>query len=115
MHNTVVKINKKTGEVEIVYHPNQEGEIEALDLGKALSSRRGAHVYPKAPLKRKIFKTLRSLFGSDGKVADWTRRWRGKWILVPPKDRTFDRDFGTFNSHDEAVTAEVAALLKGDI
>ena len=116
MHDTRIKINKRTGDMEIVYHPSIEPAIVGIARGlKIKEARRGAHVYPKNKALRFAFKALRRIYGNAGAVAAWTRRWPGKWELVAPKGQTFDKDFGTFESHDAAVEAEVEALIAGVI
>lgn len=38
-----------------------------------------SHIVPLWFPKRAVFRLLRIMFGERGRVADWTRSWRGPW------------------------------------
>lgn len=40
---------------------------------------RYSEILPVNPVKRGVFRFLRKMFGEDGRVADWTRRWLCVW------------------------------------
>lgn len=41
-----------------------------------------SHITPAFhPIKTPLFKLLRRLFGDEGRVAAWTRRWRCLWFV----------------------------------
>lgn len=66
-------ILKPNGEVEWI-----EGEpfIPVINVKR----RRLSHVTPAfAPIRLPLFKLLRRVFGDRGRVAAWTRTWRGPW------------------------------------
>ena len=44
-----------------------------------IRSRRLSNIWPLDPVKRAAFRLLRLLFGDEGRVAAWTRRWHGPW------------------------------------
>jgi hypothetical protein len=68
------------------------GELEffpCLPPGMDLPSveRRFSEIVPLVKGKRRWFRILRFIFGERGRVADWTRTWRGLWhctILMGP-------------------------------
>ena len=41
--------------------------------------RRASHILPLNNPKRAVFRLLRRVFGEKGRVAAWTRTWRGPW------------------------------------
>ena len=43
------------------------------------TTERFSEITPVNPIKRATFKLLRRMFGEQGKVADWTRRWLCLW------------------------------------
>lgn len=48
---------------------------------------RFSEIVPANPVKRAVFRLLRKLFGEEGRVSDWTRRWLCVWtatILIGP-------------------------------
>jgi len=110
-HPIVIKISKVGGNALLVYHPNDDAVDRLADaLGETVSDKRGAYVYPLKPAKRALFKALRCWFGSKGKIADWTRRWRCWWVVVLPGE--FVRLPIAYTSHAAAVQAEVAWILQ---
>lgn len=50
--------------------------------GGRITVRRVSYIWPVRPVKRLAFRLLRLLFGSRGKVAEWTRGWRGPWEVI---------------------------------
>jgi len=49
--------------------------------------RRFSEIVPANPIKRRAFRALRWMFGEDGRVSEWTRRWWCLWectILIGP-------------------------------
>ena len=50
--------------------------------GAKVSKKRVSLVIPVDPTKRVIFRLIRIIAGDDGKLAAWTRTWRGPWISV---------------------------------
>jgi hypothetical protein len=38
-----------------------------------------SHIEPVSPWRRRVFHLLRRLCGDEGRVSDWTRRWRCRW------------------------------------
>ena len=47
--------------------------------GAVVSKRRASTIEPANELKWVAFKLVRFVFGEEGKVAEWTRGWRGQW------------------------------------
>lgn len=59
--------------------------IGDLDLDLPVENvikRRVSHIVPVNPIKRAFFRVLRILFGESGRVSNWTRAWRGPWLVV---------------------------------
>lgn len=48
------------------------------ELGTVTTTRL-SHIVPLFLPKRAVFRLLRLMFGERGRVADWTRSWRGPW------------------------------------
>ena len=71
------------------------------------TKKRVSHILPENPLKRIVFKVLRKLFGDEGKIADWTRNWKGKWILVIDGEVK-----GEFESRKDAIEFEKGEIFK---
>ena len=110
MHSLAFTV-KDDGTLVMVYHPNDHTAQEAIgSLGTLLSDRRVGHVWPRRRLVRWAFRTLRRIFGGDGWVAECTRNWGGKWIVVLADSGK--RLPGVYASHDAAVTAEVEWSLR---
>lgn len=59
---------------------------DLLSLGP-VEQQRASHILPVNPVKRAAFRLLRLMFGERGKVAAWTRTWRGPWqgIIIGSK------------------------------
>lgn len=105
-HPVAFKI-KRDGTLAVIVHgpedaPPVHGDIDRLA--------RGGHVWPLHPLKRAAFRWLRHKFGDKGRVAAWTRTWRGPWVVVLPGGHV--RLPGEFTTHGDAVKAEVQWLLQ---
>jgi len=112
-HPIVIKISKG-GATTTAYHPSQADQIDALlaGLGETTEDARGGHVLPQHWLKRAVFKAFRRLFGNEGRVSDWTRGWKGPWVIVSAKSgNTLP---GHYRTHDDAVRSEVAFIIRGD-
>ena len=94
------------GILNLVYHPQDERAQAVIRLlGQVLTDERAGYVWPKHPVKRAAFRLLRRVFGDAGRVAAWTRRWRGPWVVVAAKT---GRQIGTiYFSHALAVESEV--------
>lgn len=109
-HPLIVQI-RPTGKTTLVFHPDKQAAEAALfdRLGAIIQERRGGHVYPARRAPRLAFRALRRLFGGRGRIADWTRSWRCRWIVVDAV--THRRLPGTFASHAAAVDAEVKWIL----
>ena len=71
------------------------------------TKKRVSHILPANKLKRMIFKTLRRIFGEEGKVADWTRKWKGEWIVVIDNEVK-----GKFKNRQEAIEFEKKYLFE---
>lgn len=70
----------------ITLHVKKGGDIWTLgDLPDGMlpeytrSKRRVSHILPVHPVKRLAFRFLRMTFGERGRVAAWTRSWKGPW------------------------------------
>lgn len=54
------------------------GEVRLDQLGP-VRLRRLSHIWPTCAWRRRAFCLLRLCGGDRGRLADWTRRWRGPW------------------------------------
>src|SRR5262245_47423630 len=70
------KIKKRDGSLEFLGNPPQ-----TLRLPDA-KRERFSEIIPVNPWLRRAFRILRALFGEEGAVANWTRRWHCKWICI---------------------------------
>jgi len=57
------------------------GDIGMDDVTVVLKVRASV-IVPDSFIKRAWFKLLRRVFGDDGRVAQWTRHWKGPWTVV---------------------------------
>jgi len=98
---------------------NENGEIFGFyeDLKLFLSEeelrqakknrKRVSHIYPSNPIKRFFFKLIRKLVDDESPLADWTRSWKGRWIVVIGNEIV-----GEFGNRKEAIEFEKAYLWK---
>jgi hypothetical protein len=105
MHDPVFK-RDEDGTITFVYHPNDDQFSQVLrQAGTLVDTGRAGHVWPRSRVLRLGFKVLRKVFGRRGVVADWTRRWGCRWVVVDHD--TGEQLPGVYGSHDDAVDAEV--------
>lgn len=65
---------RSDGQIQVIGDPP-----EALaEMGERVCNR-ASNILPVAWGKRCAFLLLRALFGERGRVAEWTRQWRGPW------------------------------------
>lgn len=73
---------------ETILHFNRDGTVravvsdEALQISEAIGATvtlRASNVVPANVFKFVAFILLRQCFGERGRVANWTRTWRGDW------------------------------------
>jgi hypothetical protein len=50
-----------------------------------MTRRRATHIWPKHKGKERIFLLLRRWFGDEGRIAEWTRGWKGPWVVRSPQ------------------------------
>jgi hypothetical protein len=76
-----------------------EGQVER---------RRASHVVPLHPVKRAAFVLIRALVPDTGRMAAWTRMWRGPWIadMSPFGPEGRGVALGPFNERFAAIAAE---------
>jgi len=104
-HAPTFKI-KADGTMHVVAHAPDD---LASFRGRVAHSARGGYVWPQRRLKRFAFRLLRKLFGRNGRIAAWTRTWRGPWtVIVAATGQPLP---GTFATHGDAVDAEVVWML----
>src|ERR1700676_402677 len=51
-----------------------------LEMGTVIT-RRASHVLPSAFWKRQVFRVLRTFTPDIGRIAAWTRTWKGPWLV----------------------------------
>lgn len=50
-------------------------------MNKTAVTRRASHVVPWHGPTRTWFRLLRKVFGEEGRVGNWTRTWKGPWVV----------------------------------
>ena len=68
-------------EITVIAHADLQAEIISA-FGDVTNVRRIGHVVPAHPWKRLVFRLLRRMFTGTHPVANWTRRWSGKWLVT---------------------------------
>lgn len=56
-------------------------ELEAMFKATSSVTKRASNILPSTLAPRLAFQLLRKLFTDKGKVAEWTREWRCRWIV----------------------------------
>ena len=93
--------------VDIIHHstlPVVEQIKKIVRPGK-IYTRRGGYILPQNPLKRRLFTLLRRVFSDKGRVAAWTRTWRGPWVIDLSPIGVCS-EIGPFERRDVAIKAE---------
>lgn len=70
--------------------------------------KRVSRIVPKNWFLRVFFLVLRRLFSDDGKIAEWTRRWRCKWVVVID-----GMVVGEFENRRQAILFEKKLIVGG--
>jgi len=66
---------------------------------------RVSHILPANPLLRLVFRMLRWVFRDKGRVSDWTRRWKCKWVV-----RIGNKEWSGFKDRQKAIEFERAVI-----
>lgn len=69
---------RQDGSWDCIHDPELSEAIAGLGPGRRT---RASHVLPLEPTKQLAFRLLRRAFGDEGRVAAWTRDWKGPWIV----------------------------------
>jgi hypothetical protein len=95
-----------------------------LECGEVVQ-RRASHVEPASRDLRILFHTLRFIFGEQGRIADWTRKWVCLWRVntAPvggpilrmkdvrtPCPQAMRENIAVWLNRQEAIDAEIAFL-----
>ena len=62
---------------DMVYLNTPESDI-FMELGERITPR-ASHVEPGPRYERWLFRLLRTLFGDEGRISEWTRSWNTLW------------------------------------
>lgn len=95
------------------YFIRENGAVECLgddvlDLGPVRSVRRASRILPLHPVKRVAFRLLRVTFGDRGRVAAWSRKWRGPWLtLIPGRSPFIARSRRVCIDHEQKVLSKM--------
>lgn len=73
--NAIVIVVDKDGSATAIADPLSRKYLD--DRSKV----RASHILPRNLLKLQAFILLRRMFGDDGIVAAWTRKWKGPWTV----------------------------------
>lgn len=66
-----------------------------------------SHITPVcAPIKGPAFRLLRWLFGDRGRIAAWTRTWKGPWLV----EILATGEWSVFNKRSDAVAWEIERI-----
>ena len=105
----MIVIVRPDGSVTAIAHATTDGQRLA-SLGEVQQVRRGGHVVPAAWWRRVVFRVIRRIFADSSSVAEWTRRWPGKWLT----DLRVSGGpvLGPFETRTEAIQAEEEFMLK---
>lgn len=76
MKTYTARICKRTGAIEFL-----GGVPPGLVLPLA-KRQRFSEIIPVNPDARRLFRLLRWVFGEEGRVSEWTRRWRCQWEAI---------------------------------
>ena len=87
-------------------------EVASLGLGSG-KKRRASYIEPAYRPLRWLFRRLRKLFGDNGRVAAFTRRWPCLWLvdLTPSAGPIV----GSFRDRSKAIAFEVRWLEKNSL
>jgi len=80
-------------------------EIEKLQKKQKieiLKTKRVSHIYPANFFLKIAFIFLRFVFGENGKIANWTRKWKCKWSVFIPQKGVF----GKYSDREKAIKKE---------
>ncbi|MEM3426669.1 MAG: hypothetical protein QW212_00210 [Nitrososphaerales archaeon] len=85
---------------------SKEGKVKTFKgdfelLLKEKKETRVSRIVPENIFLRIFFLLLRRVFGDEGKVADWTRRWSCRWVLLVGGEK-----LGVFKDRKEAIEFE---------
>lgn len=73
---TRIKIHKATARMQWLEDPALAMPVTGQ------TRRRFSAIVPVNPFKRAWFRVLRLCLGERGRMAEWTRTWRGRWRLT---------------------------------
>ncbi len=63
-----------------------KGDFPELKL-YCKTEKRVSHILPENFILRLFFKILRKIFGDEGFIANWTRKWKCNWIIILNKQK----------------------------
>lgn len=91
-------------------------ETEALRAiltatGADATTHRASNVWPQQAAKRAVFRLVRACVSDRGRVAQWTRGWKGPWMVHVHQGPTL----GPFEDRGEAIAAEIEWLNENRI
>jgi hypothetical protein len=103
-----VKIIINNGKIEIFEDEFKNSPLKSiLENSNVIERKRISYIYPQNLILRVIFKTLRKLFGDNGKIADWTRNWECKWqIEILDENKSEKKIFKGFKDRKIAIDFE---------
>ena len=73
-----------------------------------INTKRVSYIYPKNKVLRLCFTFLRKIFGDKGIVAEWTRNWNVKWIVIID-NKIYNREF---KNRKDAIKFEKQVIWK---
>jgi hypothetical protein len=103
-----VKIIINNGKIEIFEDEFKNSPLKSIfENSNVIERKRVSHIYPQNFILRTVFKTLRKLFGDNGKIADWTRNWKCKWqVEILDENKSEKKIFKGFKDRKIAIDFE---------
>ena len=107
---TFIRIKKKDNNTFEIETFEGDFNIKTKNIRDTPKIERVSHIYPQNPILRYTFIILRKIFGDKSIIADWTRKWKCKWIIVFKDDP--NNFIGPFRDRKEAIKVEREIFVK---
>lgn len=102
-----IKVEISPEEIFGFYEDLKQVLPEELVKEAKKNRKRVSYIYPANPVKRFFFKLIRKLVDDESTIAEWTRNWKGDWIVVID-----NKVKGKFSTRKKAIEFEKEYLWK---
>jgi len=82
-------------------------EVPQFITAKLIEKKRVSRIVPQNIFLRGIFLLIRSAVPDNSKIAEWTRKWKCKWLVVIEK-----KQYGPFKNRTKAIQFEKELIRK---